>query len=165
MIEMINKIKSGINADIESKAYSLQSIFSRYLDDIEALKSHGIQYQFIHKHLELGITLPHFHNLLYRAKKKRDASAIEGQKVAVSPTPVDNVKHQKPQPTPETHSKVIGRFSDSDWKAIGIHNEYLISVLQETDLTPEDVKAWNCPNQIQLSTRINEYRMRKMKRK
>lgn len=164
MNESLNKLKTDIKNEIEQQGYSLQSSFTKHVYEIISLKNSGVQYQFIHQKLELGISLPHFHNLLLRAKKKRDVSSIEGKYTSTSIIS-ESKKINQAQPVLDSQPKTISNFSSSDWKAIGIHNDHLISRLQETDLTPDEVKSWNCANQIQLSNRISEYRQRKMKRK
>lgn len=168
MSEPLNKLKTDIKNEIEQQGYSLQSSFTKHVNEIIALKNDGVQYQFIHQKLELDISLSHFHNLLQRAKKKRtDTQSNATKENRVTPTLAASYdeKTKQKQTQHEVNPKIISHFSEADWKAIGINNDYLISVLLETDLSPDEVKSWNCPNQIQLSTRISEYRHRKMKRK
>ncbi len=159
-IETANSIKEKLTQGKRNK----QSIIDEHLSDIEILSKSGVSYKELLSSCDVPIALKHFHSLIFRAKKKRKATSIENKVMPIPVTSSDKVTSQK-KLSPDTNLKKTGHFSNLDWEEIGIHNEYLIKVLQETDLTPKEVKSWNFPNQIQLSTRINEYRMRKMKRK
>lgn len=154
--ETLNKLIQDIKNDLDSKLMTTQGVFYKYISKLIAFKRNGFSYSKIYEHGQFNIGKSHFYNLLHKASTQ----TIENNEVQQqTDTESEDIKRSTLNSKPRTN------FSDSDWKAIGIHNEYLVSVLQETDLTPEEVKSWNCPNQIQLSTRINEYRMRKMKRK
>lgn len=153
--ETLNKLIQDIKNDLDSKFMTTQGVFYKYISKLIAFKRNGFSYSKIYEHGQFNIGKSHFYNLLHKASTQ----TIENNEVQQQTgTESEDIKRSTLNSKPRTN------FSDSDWKAIGIHNDYLISVLQETDLTPEEVKSWNCPNQIQLSTRINEYRMRKMKR-
>ena len=154
---LLNKVISDIENDMESGIFSLQSIFNNNVESLNKLKSMGVSYLTIYRNGNFPISQKHYQNLINRANKSSNSSS-KNESVGTLVTKEKEVQTSN-------QDSVVGCFSDSDWKAIGIHNEYLISLLQETDLTPEEVKAWNCPNEIQLSTRVNEYRMRKMKKK
>ena len=154
--ETLNKLIQDIKNDLDSKLMTTQGVFYKYISKLIAFKRNGFSYSKIYEHGQFSIGKSHFYNLLHKATTQTiESNDTQQQTDAAS----EDIKRSTLKSKPRTN------FSDSDWKTIGIHNEYLISVLQETDLTPEKVKSWNCPNQIQLSTRINEYRMRKMKRK
>ncbi|HGS5816810.1 hypothetical protein [Vibrio diabolicus] len=177
-LDRVNQLINNINTDISSELYSLQSIFDKYCNEFEELKTLGINHTTIYKQGEFKLSEKHFMNLVNRAKKKKNNKKIASSEVVdtqsnatkenrVTPTLAASYdeKTKQKQTQHEVNPKIISHFSEADWKAIGIHNEYLISILQETDLTPDEVKSWNCPNQVQLSSRISEYRQRKMKRK
>lgn len=153
--ETLNKLLQDIKNDLDSKLMTTQGVFYKYIPKLIAFKRNGFSYSKIYEHGQFSIGKSHFYNLLHKASTQT-VESNEGQQQ--TDTASEDIKRSTLNSKPRTN------FSDSDWKAIGIHNDYLISVLQQTDLTPEEVKSWNCPNQIQLSTRINEYRMRKMKR-
>ncbi|EPW1045227.1 hypothetical protein JL830_16425 [Vibrio parahaemolyticus] len=154
--ETLNKLLQDIKNDLDSKLMTTQGVFYKYIPKLIAFKRNGFSYSKIYEHGQFSIGKSHFYNLLHKATTQT-VESNEGQQQ--TDTASEDIKRSTLKSKPRTN------FSHSDWKAIGIHNDYLISVLQETDLTPEEVKSWNSPNQIQLSTRINEYRMRKMKRK
>ncbi|HBC3568518.1 TPA: hypothetical protein KD091_004630 [Vibrio parahaemolyticus] len=187
--KLLDDTKNSITEQLSSNTQTKQSIICSNLENIEALSSNGVSYRKLLELCNISIELKHFHDLIYRAKKKRadtqaNASTANAEKTKVMPVKAspqqppkkenraisaldashDEETKQK-QTQHEVNPKIISHFSEADWKAIGINNDYLISVLLETDLSPDEVKSWNCPNQIQLSTRISEYRHRKMKRK
>lgn len=155
----LNQLIQDIKNDLDSKLVTTQGVFSKYISDLNAFKENGFSYSKIYEHAQFSIGKSHFYNLIHKATTQTIASAqsdeVKPQKNTISADKEPSTLKSKPQ----------ANFSDSDWEAIGIHNGLLISRLQETDLTPEEVKSWHCPNQIQLSNRISEYRQRKIKRK
>lgn len=159
MIEKINKIKLDMKADIESQAYSLQSIFNKYLDDIETLKSEGIQYQFIHKSLSLGITLPHFHNLLFRAKKNRSLNEASNERSF----PDTYHKEQAPNKRSNTPAiaKSVSEIQEIDlveWKMIMPDiAEKLVHDIVNQGYKIEEVKLWIEEKRLPNSSALRRY--------
>nr|AKN40868.1 hypothetical protein [Vibrio sp. FF_273] len=166
--ETLNKLIQDIKNDLDSKLMTTQGVFCKYISKLIAFKRNGFSYSKMHEHGQFSIGKSHFYNLIHKAKTKRADTqanaAKENRTISALDASHDEETKQK-QTQHEVNPKIISHFSEADWKAIGINNDYLISVLLETDLSPDEVKSWNCPNQIQLSTRISEYRHRKMKRK
>ncbi|EJE8675705.1 hypothetical protein M5236_004420 [Vibrio parahaemolyticus] len=164
-LDRVNQLINNVKNDISSGLYSLQSIFNKYNCEFKALKSLGINYITIYKKGDFELSEKHFMNLINRANHYGSKSTSSVEQIVNSEKILLSAETSQPQPELNTQAQTISPFSDADWKAIGIHNDHLISRLQETDLTPNEVKSWNCANQIQLSNRISEYRQRKMKRK
>ncbi|HGS5703905.1 TPA: hypothetical protein ACMDOW_004724, partial [Vibrio parahaemolyticus] len=106
MNEPLNKLKSDMKNEIEQQGYSLQSSFTKHVNEIIALKNDGVQYQFIHQKLELDISLSHFHNLLQRAKKKRADAQSNASITSTEKTKVTPVK-ASPQPTLKKENRAI----------------------------------------------------------
>ncbi len=155
-MEEINKLQSDIKNNIKNQGYSLQSAFDKYFDEIKRLKNKGVKYQFIYEQLDLGISLPHFHNLLYRANKKQ-LILSEAEQTTSNKTPSD----VKTEPIQQKQNN----YSETDWKPICFFNDHLIQKAIATNLSPDQIKEWQCANEIQLSNRLSEYRQRKMKQK
>ncbi|GAL27780.1 hypothetical protein JCM19239_1501 [Vibrio variabilis] len=169
MADSINKLIMDIKKDIESQAYSLQSVFDKHFKTMELLKSQGVKYQYIYQYLALGITRTHFDNLLYRTKKKRKHLSNNKEKHslknATSSTNSSIANTEAVQPK-EEKEKPIHSCLENDFKAVCFNNERLIKRCLETDLSPTDVKNWQCANQFQLSDRLSEYRRKlRLKRK
>ncbi len=154
--ETANKLKEQLALSIQSK----QSIISSNLTNIEVLSTYGVSYKKLLEHCENPISLKHFHDLIYRAKKKR-ANEIHAPQPHT--TVLSGLPNRYKAKSPSTSMGQI--YSDGDWIAAGVNNDYLLNAVTHTDLTPDEVKSWHCPNTVQLSKRISEYRQRKMRRK
>ncbi|OED65911.1 hypothetical protein A165_00940 [Vibrio tasmaniensis ZS-17] len=74
----IRELKERMNTEYQSGHFKLQSIFERYLPDIESLLKMGMKHKSIHSELSLGISLTHYNNILLRARKK--TSSMEKSK-------------------------------------------------------------------------------------
>ncbi|NIY83691.1 hypothetical protein [Vibrio hepatarius] len=159
--ETANKLKAQLALSIQSK----QSIISSNLTNIEVLSTYGVSYKKLLEHCENPISLKHFHDLIYRAKKKRanDQGDIPIHALQPHTTVLSGQPNRYKTESPST--SMVQIYSDAAWMAAGVNNDYLLNAVTHTDLTPDEVNSWHCPNTVQLSKRISEYRQRKMRRK
>lgn len=138
----INELKERIKTEHQSGHFKLQSIFDRYLDEIERLLSMGMKHRVIYDELNLGISFTHYNNIILRARKK--GSVVQ-----------DKEKVNKPeQSSPVVETSLV---EVSEWEKIGINNPRLIKSIERAQLTPDEIKSWNCANEMQISKRITEY--------
>ncbi|MDA0385570.1 hypothetical protein [Vibrio owensii] len=158
MNEPLNKLKTDIKNETEQQGYSLQSSFTKHVHEIISLKNSGVQYQFIHRNLELDISLSHFHNLLLRAKKKRTnhenknaSPSPEGKNAARS-----SANEQKASPQ-QTH-KPASSIDIVEWKMIMPDiSETLVRDITREGYSTLDVEEWIRANQIPNSSALRRF--------
>ncbi|WP_434529591.1 hypothetical protein [Vibrio sp. K4] len=158
MNEPLNKLKTDIKNEIEQQGYSLQSSFTKHVHEIVSLKNSGVQYQFIHQKLELGISLPHFHNLLLRAKKKRanDESKTASLSSESKSASCSSANEQKA--SPQQAHKPASSIDIVEWKMIMPDiSETLVRDIVSEGYSTLDVEEWIRANQIPNSSALRRF--------
>jgi hypothetical protein len=144
--ELVTKIKE----EHESGNFSLQAIFNRNVQHIEKLKSEGYSYKTILDKLDIGLRDAHSRDLLRKAKIKN--GVVPTKTVSVTTIPVDN----KPVPENPIKGESVVNVELSEWEKIGITNPVLIKKINRAQLTPSEIKSWNCANEMQITKRVTE---------
>lgn len=154
----INKLlietSNNINKLLDLKNRTKQSIINDNLSNIEALSANGVSYRQLLISGNIPIALKHFHDLIYRAKKKR-FNYIEKDKKAdlqqgnKSPLLGQNTqKKQSEQP----------EFDLIEWKMIlSDISEILVKDIIKHGYTLEDTKKWIVENKIPNSSVLRRY--------
>ncbi|WP_394142904.1 hypothetical protein [Vibrio chagasii] len=138
----IDELVTKIREERDSGYFSLQAIFNRNIQLIEDLKAEGYSYKTILTSLDIGLADSHFRDLIRKARKK--GSVVQ-----------DKEKVNKPeQSSPVVETSLV---EVSEWEKIGINNPRLIKNIERAQLTPDEIKSWNCANEMQISKRITEY--------
>ncbi len=114
LLMTIEELVKSLTNDVKSENYTLQAVFDKHITDIVNLKSEGITNRrvlvLLNKMITPSISIPHFDNIIHRAK----------QKSINSPTPISTVqKNDSEEPVEETEqvtspNKAKSSSSDED---------------------------------------------------
>lgn len=146
-----------IRADKDGGLFSLQVIFNRHILAIQQLKVEGYNYKIINEHLNIGLTDLHFHSLMKRARKKKvhkPNKTSEQHKETTDTTLLAKPKNNVPK------SEIVDTVSDKEWHNINVRSPYLINRLNGLNIHPNEVKEWNCVNELMVTKRMSEYNTR-----
>ena len=151
----IEKLQIAIKADIDSKLYTLQNIFDRNFEAIDALNKTGITHPRIFEHLELSVSYIYYKNLIFRSRKKftQDNSNIPlvtkinietVNKLESSPNDLSSINYEK---------KRIEEWNDYLGYEI---SERVYSKIVELNLNLNDITMSKVPNSRRLLILLNE---------
>lgn len=143
----IDALKKAIKEEIESDNFTLQSIFDRYLPQIEALKKSGFTYAKINTKLDAGIRINHFRTLIERAKTKKEDHNSSPNKVKNNLINKKDVHHQEPL-NPIMNNGILNQSVEEWYQETGITlSPELAERIENNGLNSDDV------NNLSLTTK------------
>lgn len=143
----INELKERIKTEHQSGHFKLQSIFDRYLDDIERLLSMGMKHRVIYDELNLGISFTHYNNIILRARKKgnKDTSITSTKNKSIAKT---EKKESNIESSQNSENNDIEFWNEQ----LGFEiNERIFNRLNNLSMSIDMIKEKNFPNAKRLS--------------
>jgi hypothetical protein len=148
---ILNQLKPVIN-DLKAPI-SISKAIAKNSQIIAQLKDYGISNDYLAKTLSEAsgteIKLTTFKTILQRIKKQ----AKPRSRVASNPA-LEEKSPQNPRLT---------KTPQSEWNDIGVETARLIDDFIEAGLTPVEIKAWGCTNDMQRRKRLTELLVKRSK--
>lgn len=127
---------------------SMQHSFNKHISAIEECKEFGVSdimlAKTLNEELEVKITKAYLNTLISRARKpkgstnnknKTDSSAVIKKEIIQTNSIANEVLDEWKQKTLVTSERLVRKLTESGY-------------------TIEDVKSWNCPNEMQITNRL-----------
>ncbi|HGS4928088.1 TPA: hypothetical protein ACMDRV_004437 [Vibrio parahaemolyticus] len=150
--KLLDETKNSITEQLSSNTQTKQSIICSNLENIEALSSNGVSYRKLLELCNISIELKHFHDLIYRAKKKRANTQANASTANTEKTKVMPVK-ASPQPTPKKENIDI-----VEWKMIMPDiSEFLVRDIVKEGYSIQDAQEWISANQLPNSSALRRF--------
>ncbi|PCD85914.1 hypothetical protein [Vibrio mediterranei] len=176
--KLLIETSNNINKLLDLKNRTKQSIINDNLSNIEALSANGVSYRQLLISGNIPIALKHFHDLIYRAKKKRTLFnnnkkhelEAPSQSVSSSTTIKGKDKFNQDQRTTSStnqnatvthsHSKQIDplNYDLVEWKMmLSDISENLVKDIVKHGYTLSDAQQWIRENQIPNSSVLRRH--------
>lgn len=163
LFEMMKPLADSLSNSLASK----QHAFNSHRGAIDECKKCGISNQLITDAINAylneddKISLSYFKNLLVRSKGKNKTAQSESTGVT---TPTNGNTFAKQESVKSTHSSdnkkeapISENASLIDYMKVCFGSERIAIRAIEAGVSIDEIKSWNCPNRINLGTKLSNY--------
>lgn len=156
--KLLDDTKNSIIAQLSSNTQTKQSIINSNLENIETLSSNGVSYRKLLELCNIPIELKHFHDLIYRAKKKRANNESKTDPLSPERKSTSRSSANEQKASPQQAHKPASLIDIVEWKMIMPDiSETLVRDITREGYSTLDVEEWIRANQIPNSSALRRF--------